>query len=40
MRKFKKIDYTEYKNKYDESVKQKLHTSPDDIAVESMRAYI
>ena len=40
MKEFKKVDYTKYKDKYDEDVKLKLHTSPDDIAVESLRAYI
>ena len=40
MKEFKKVDYTKYKDKYDEDVKLKLHTSPDDIDVETMRAYI
>ena len=28
MKEFKKVDYTKYKDKYDEDVKLKLHTSP------------
>ena len=40
MKEFKKVDYTKYKDKYDEDVKLKLHTSPDDIDVETMRAYV
>ena len=31
MKEFKKVDYTKYKDKYDEDVKLKLHTSPADI---------
>ena len=40
MKEFNKIDYTEYKDRYDQSVKQKLHSSPDEIDVETMRAYM
>lgn len=37
---FKKIDYSEYKDKYDERVKEKLHATPTEIDIESLRAYI
>ena len=40
MKEFNKIDYTEYKDRYDQSVKQKLHSSHDEIDVETMRAYM
>lgn len=40
MKEFRKIDYSEYKDKYDENIKEKLHTSPKDIDIEAMRAYI
>ena len=40
MKEFNKIAYTEYKDRYDESVTQKLHSSPDEIDVETMRAYM
>ena len=40
MKEFNKIDYTEYKDRYDQSVKQKLHSSPAEIDVETMRAYM
>lgn len=40
MKEIRKIDYSEYKEKYDESIKEKLHTCPKEIDIESMRAFI
>lgn len=33
----KKVDYSDYKDKYDESIKAKLATSPESIDIETMR---
>ena len=35
---FKKVDYSEYKDKYDEEIKTKMKTAPESIDVETMRA--
>ncbi|MCQ2259107.1 MAG: DUF4919 domain-containing protein [Bacteroidaceae bacterium] len=40
MRKIDKIDYSKYKDSYDEKVNEQLHHAPSDIELESMRAYI
>lgn len=40
MKEIRKIDYSEYKDKYDESVKEKLHSAPADVDIESIRAFI
>lgn len=40
MRKIDKIDYSKYKDSYDEKVNEQLHLAPSDIDLESMRAYI
>ena len=32
-----KVDYSDYKDKYDESIKAKLATSPESIDIETMR---
>lgn len=40
MRKIDKIDYSTYKDSYDEKVNEQLHHAPSDIDLESMRAYI
>lgn len=40
MKEFRKIDYSVYKDKYDESVKEKLHASPEEIDIETMRAFL
>lgn len=40
MRKIDKIDYSKYKDSYDEKVNEQLHHAPSDIDLESMRAYI
>lgn len=40
MKEFKKVDYSEYEEKYDECVKEMMHESPENIDVEGMRAYI
>ena len=36
----KKVDYSEYEGRYDESVNDVLTTSPDNLSVESMREYL
>lgn len=36
----KKVDFAEYKGKYDESVNDDLTTSPEDLSVETMREYL
>ena len=33
----KKVDYSEYEGRYDESVNDVLTTSPDNLSVETMR---
>ena len=35
---FKKVNYSEYKGKYDESIKEKMETTPESIDIETMRA--
>lgn len=35
---FKKVDYSEYKDKYDEEFRTKMKTAPESIDVETMRA--
>jgi len=39
-REFKKVDYQECSQKYDESVKETLRNSPEDVDLEKMRAYL
>ena len=33
----KKVNYSDYKDKYDESIKTQLETSPESIDIETMR---
>lgn len=36
----KKVDYSEYEGRYDESVNDELTTSPENLSVETMREYL
>jgi hypothetical protein len=38
MKTIKKVNHSDYKDKYDKTIKSKLETSPDNIDVETMRA--
>lgn len=40
MKKINEVDYSKYRDLYDEEINEKLHSSPSDIDLESMRAYI
>ncbi len=37
---FKKVNFAEYEGKYDESVKEKMLTNPEDIDIETMRTFL
>lgn len=40
MRKTHKIEYSRYRDSYDAKLNEKMHSAPEDISLESMRAYI
>ena len=37
---FRKVDFSEYDGKYDETVSEKLAVSPDSLSIETLRAYL
>ena len=37
---FRKVDFAEYDGKYDKSIGKLLHTSPESISIDDLRAYI